>query len=169
MVDAGLAAVLGARILPEEVVGVLDQPVAYAIGELDPGAALFRLVRAGLLEIRAGIGFRFPSASLRRAVERTLPAGVRRQHHDAVLRWLLGSARRDEATLHRIVRHATATGLTEEAYSAHLLLAEAAQGSGRPRAAVAQFGAALALLGPGDPRRAPVETAIRELLAAPIP
>jgi hypothetical protein len=156
----GLCAVVGEVVVAEEIAGILDQPVAYPMAELDPGGALFRLARMGILDPRAGTGFSFASTALAEALAAALPPGVRRQHHDAALRFLLASGRTDPPALHRIARHAAANEFAEEAHSAHFALAMKARNESRREAAAHHLGKALDWLAADDPRRDGVVRAI---------
>jgi eukaryotic-like serine/threonine-protein kinase len=138
----GLCAVVGVELLADEVAAILAQPVAYPI-EVEPSAALRQLVRAGILETEGAGEHAFSSATLAETLASMLPPGVRRQHHDAALRYLLASGRRDEPALRRIVRHAAANALPEEAHAAEDALAAAARATGRVRAAEEHHRAAL--------------------------
>lgn len=118
---------------------------------LDPAVGLRRLVDAGLL-VHDG-QFRFRHPMLRRGVQARIPAEAAAVLHRAIYESLCRAGMQGEAGLARLARHAAACGAREEAWQAHLALAERARRLHRHIDAEQHYTAALAQLPAADTRR----------------
>lgn len=111
---------------------------------LDPGVALERLARVGMLEPRGPRRWRFEHATLREAFGALLPTTPRRRICAAALRAL------PEASATRRARLAEAAGDVAQALGLHRTLAESARRAHRLLESERHYSAALELLPPGD-------------------
>nr|WP_240359711.1 serine/threonine-protein kinase [Pyxidicoccus trucidator] len=111
---------------------------------LDPGVALERLARAGMLEPRGPRRWRFEHATLREAFGALLPTALRRRICAAALRAL------PDAPAARRARLAEAAGDVAQALGLHRGLAEASRRAHRLLEAERHYSAALELLPAGE-------------------
>ena len=120
---------------------------------LDPAVGLRRLVDAGLLVQNGARQFRFRHPMLCRGVQARIPAETAAVLHRAIYQSLCRAGMQGEAGLARLARHAAACGAREDAWQAHLALAERARRLHRNIDAEQHYTAALAQLPAADPRR----------------
>lgn len=139
---AEACAVLGGAITSADLEGLTDPA-----DQLDPGVALRRLVRAGLLVERVPGRFWFCYPLLLEAVEARLPALDRRRSHELAFAAL--SAR--GASRERLARHAVAAELHGDAARVLLDLAHDARRVHRWVEAEVRYSAALAALARSAP------------------
>ena len=141
-----VGALLGDEVRLEELSATLAHLAPDDVLDLsmDPGVALERLARAGMLEPRGPRRWRFEHATLREAFGTLLPTGLRRRICAAALRALpeVPSARR--------ARLAEGAGDLTQALGLHRMLAEASRRAHRLLEAERHYSAALELLPPGD-------------------
>ncbi|MCP3137609.1 serine/threonine-protein kinase [Pyxidicoccus xibeiensis] len=141
-----VGALLGDEVRLEELSATLAHLDAGAELDLslDPGVALERLARAGMLEPRGPRRWRFEHPSLREAFGALLPTAVRRRICAAALRAL------PDAAPIRKARLAEAAGDVALAFELHRTLAEAHRRAHRLLEAERHSSAALDLLPHGD-------------------
>lgn len=141
-----VAALLGDEVRLEEVTATLEHLDAGDALDLslDPGVALERLARAGMLEPRGPRRWRFEHATLREAFGALLPTAARRRVCAAALKAL------PHATAARRARLAEGAGDEAQALGLHRMLAESARRAHRLLEAERHYSAALEVLRRGD-------------------
>ncbi|MBZ4420150.1 serine/threonine-protein kinase [Myxococcus sp. RHSTA-1-4] len=141
-----VAALLGDEVRLEELsttLANLDAETALDLS-LDPGVALERLARAGLVEPRGPRRWRFEHATLREAFGAQLPTALRRRICAVALKAL------PQAAAARRARLAEAAGDVAQALALHRMLAESARRAHRLLEAERHYSSALELLPRGD-------------------
>jgi tetratricopeptide (TPR) repeat protein len=137
-----VAALLGDDVRLDELSATLAHLEAGAELDLslDPGVALERLARAGMLEPRGPRRWRFEHPTLREAFGALLPAALRRRICAAALRVL------PDAPAARRARLAVAAGDMVQALALHRMLAESSRRAHRLLEAERHYSAALEVL-----------------------
>ncbi len=141
-----VAALLGDEVRLEELSATLAHLEADDALDLslDPGVALERLTRAGMLEPRGPRRWRFEHSTLRDAFGALLPTSLRQRVCAAALRAL------PDAPAARRARLAEAAGDEPQALALHRMLAESGRRAHRLLEAERHYSAALDLLPRGD-------------------
>lgn len=141
-----VAALLGDDVRLEELSATLSHLESDDALDLslDPGVALERLARAGMLEPRGPRRWRFEHPTLREAFGALLPSVLKRRICAAALRAL------PDAPAARRARLAEAAGDAPQALALHHMLAESGRRAHRLLEAERHYSAALELLPRGD-------------------